>query len=125
MDNSKPPKQVKGADGQPVYDILHYERGKLIHEKSFIAPDGVPTGSKPTIDPTVREEVLAVHAKIEQDRAQAMGKQPSKPGFPPAGMRDVVDTVASSVRHSVVSGNHTATRAYPPTANPGPGPRQI
>jgi hypothetical protein len=62
-------KQCVDSAKKPIFDILHYENGKLNEAKSFIAPDGVPPNSKPTIDPTMRKAVLAVHAKKEQERA--------------------------------------------------------
>jgi hypothetical protein len=62
-------KQCVDSKNKPIFDILHYENGKLNEAKSFIAPDGVPPNSKPTIDPTIRNAVLEVHAKKEQARA--------------------------------------------------------
>lgn len=43
---------------QPVYDVLYYNNGVLDTTKSFVAPDDVPQGSRPTVDPEVRHQVI-------------------------------------------------------------------
>jgi|GEM_PF-4131836 len=78
--------QCKNDQGKPIYDILHYENGKLNPLKSFIAPDGVPEGSKPTIDPETRQEVLKAHAAQAQNIAaskQQNGQEDLNPKMSP------------------------------------------
>lgn len=59
-----------GGDGKPlyeageqVYDVLIYKGGKVQTELSFIAPDGVPPGSRPTVNP---ETVALCHDAAAQ-----------------------------------------------------------
>lgn len=56
--------QVKDASGNPVYDILYYEKGELNPKKSFIAPDNVPPGSKSTIGKETRDKCFNHHDTI-------------------------------------------------------------
>ena len=55
----------------PVYDVLYYHEGNLNPEQSFIAPVGVPTGSKPTISEKIIEEVRKKH----EEKAEAQKRE--------------------------------------------------
>lgn len=61
------------VNGKPVYDVLHYDNGRLNKSKSFIAPDGVPEGSIPTVDNETRAAIVQHHheAHIENTKKQA------------------------------------------------------
>ena len=109
--------QCKNDQGKPIYDILHYENGKLNPLKSFIAPDGVPEGSKPTIDPETRQEVLKAHAAQAQNIAAS--KQQNGQDLAPKIMSNsqLLTQAAEIARRALANGSTATPRNVAPPRN--------
>ena len=89
-----------GKDRKPikgVVDIVYYEKGVRKLEKSFMAPDDVPEGSKSSVDPKTRGEYVKVHKELDEKKQ----------------IQDIASPTKSLIHHDITTPTYSRPPAPP------------